>query len=60
MSKTVFGILATCLIVSTCTAQIAVEPDSDLWSGDVNPDGSAVVPILQYDPANGEMWINTF
>ncbi|MEM7315728.1 MAG: hypothetical protein AAF497_21530 [Planctomycetota bacterium] len=48
------------ILCATVGAQIVVEPDADLWGGGaINPSGEAAVPILQYDPSNGEMWIHT-
>ncbi|MEM7316523.1 MAG: hypothetical protein AAF497_25590 [Planctomycetota bacterium] len=57
----------TLLLVSSflfCTSvfgQVVVEPDARLWGGGVmNPSGEFAVPVVQYNPANGEMLINTF
>ncbi|MEM7315727.1 MAG: hypothetical protein AAF497_21525 [Planctomycetota bacterium] len=56
-------LLLLCIALASCHSvcgQVVVEPDFDLWGGGVtNPSGLAAIPILQYDPSNGEMWINT-
>ncbi|MEM7315726.1 MAG: hypothetical protein AAF497_21520 [Planctomycetota bacterium] len=58
-SKTLL-LVSSFLFCTSAFGQIAVEPDFDLWNGGVtNPSGLAAIPILQYNPANGEMWINT-
>ena len=54
------SLIAFLILCSTCMAQIVVEHDPNLWgNGAINPSGEAAVPIVQYDHANGEMWINT-
>ncbi|MEM7316524.1 MAG: hypothetical protein AAF497_25595, partial [Planctomycetota bacterium] len=47
------------VLCGTTLGQIVIDPDESLWTGDLNPSGLPAVPILQYDPSNGEMWINT-
>ncbi|MEM7315215.1 MAG: hypothetical protein AAF497_18895 [Planctomycetota bacterium] len=34
-------------------------PNPDCWSGDPNPDGSQLVPVVEYEPDTGLLFVNT-
>ncbi|MEM7315214.1 MAG: hypothetical protein AAF497_18890, partial [Planctomycetota bacterium] len=46
-------------IASFNSAWAQFDPHPDCWSGDSNPDGSQVVPAINYDPSTGYMSLNT-
>ncbi|MEM7316522.1 MAG: hypothetical protein AAF497_25585, partial [Planctomycetota bacterium] len=60
MNTALRSLVIAAIVSSSGLGQIVVSPDAELWGGGtINPSGDVAVPILQYDPANGEMWINT-
>ena len=53
-------LVASILLSSAAFAQTTVSPDAGLWGGGAsNPSGDSAVPIFEYDPATGNMWLNT-
>ena len=53
-------LVATILLSSVAFAQTTVDPDAGMWGGGaMNPSGDSAVPIFEYDPATGNMWINS-
>ncbi|MEM7312294.1 MAG: PEP-CTERM sorting domain-containing protein [Planctomycetota bacterium] len=51
--------LAIASVLILAASASAQDPDASLWSGDVNPDGSQIVPVVSYDPSTGLMSVNT-
>jgi hypothetical protein len=53
-------LVASILLSSAAFGQVTANPDAALWGGGAtNPSGDSAVPIFQYDPATGSMWIST-
>ncbi|MEM7314756.1 MAG: PEP-CTERM sorting domain-containing protein [Planctomycetota bacterium] len=57
--KLISRVVLACFALSTAVAFGQAGPDASLWSGDPNPDGSQLVPVVEYEQDTGLMYLNT-
>ena len=57
--KLISRVVLACFALSAAVAFGQAGPDAGLWSGDANPDGSQLVPVVEYEQDTGLMYVNT-
>jgi hypothetical protein len=57
--KLISRVVMASVVLSAALAFGQASPDGSLWMGDANPDGSQAVPVVEYEPETGLMYLNT-